>query len=172
MFLSEFLICSGLISSPGENIDQFLCILPQFQKCKQIHVFVTLKKVEVQTYKVIDNKCQVITWKEQSHSVILGNQFIQSCVSPSAPLLFQVECACLLRLQNRKFLERTYPFWNCFCLTHPMQTYSVMQTLCALYKYYHLYLLLVFLKGVFGKICIVILFIQLSISLRVQMLWI
>lgn len=37
-----------------------------------------------------------------------------------------------------------------------MQTYSVMQTLSALYKYYHLYFLFVFLKGVFGKICIVI----------------
>lgn len=32
-----------------------------------------------------------------------------------------------------------------------MQTYSLMQTLGALYKYCHLYFLFVFLKGVFGK---------------------
>lgn len=88
---------------------------------------------------------------DHSHRiVILGNLFIWLCV-----LLFQVECTCLLHLQNRKFLEKTYPFWNCFCLARPMQTYSVMQTLGALYKYYHLYFLFVFLKGVFGKICIV-----------------
>lgn len=84
--------------------------------------------------------------------------------------LVLVECTCLLPLQNRKFLEDTSSFWNCFCLTHPMQTYSLMQTLSALYKHYHLYFLFVFLKAVFGKICIMTWLIWLCILLKVQML--
>lgn len=153
-----------------KNIDQFLCILPQFKKCKQIHCQIKKKKVEIQAYKVIDSKCQIIPWKEQSQSiVILGNHSVV-CITRSPVIAGW--CMCLLHLQNRKFLVKIYPIWNCFCWTHPMQTYSVMQTLSALYKYYHLYFLFVFLKGVFGKICIVIQLIQFCILLGVQMLWI
>lgn len=127
---------------------------------------------EIIRYQIVNVRYQISTWKEQSHSIFVLGSHSLSFAYPSLSLLFQVECTCLLHLQKRKFLEKTCPFWNCFCLTHPMQTYSLMQTLGALYKYYHLYFLFVFLRGVFGKICIMTWLIELCILLRVQMLWI
>ena len=51
-------------------------------------------------------------------------KLVHSVICPSSPLLVHIECACLFRLQNRKFLEETYlsgtvSVWPILCkLTH------------------------------------------------------
>lgn len=101
----------------------------QLYKCCPVQTYFRFSTI-YSTYKCITLKtigARLTLLRPGSSNFLLGHAFICLYFFPCQPLPVDLswDICCQLHLENRKFLGKTdRPFCICFCLIHPMQTYS------------------------------------------------